>query len=48
MIIVLMLTGDHRAIKMNLANEGREAQMKDMEVQARKRKVEEEKNWEGE
>jgi DnaJ family protein C protein 8 len=37
----------HRAIKMNLANEGLEARKKDEEVATRKRKVEEDKNWEG-
>ena len=37
-----------RAIKMTLANEGLEAQKKDEEINARKRKKEAEKNWEGE
>lgn len=37
----------YRAIKMNLANEGLEARKKDEEVASRKRKVEEDKNWEG-
>lgn len=37
-----------RAIKMNLANEGLEARKKEEEVSARKRKAEEDKNWEGE
>lgn len=36
-----------RAIKMNLANEGLEARKKDEEVAAKKRKVEEDKVWEG-
>lgn len=36
-----------RAVKMNLANEGLEARKKDEEVATRKRKVEEDKNWEG-
>ncbi|KAF9456621.1 DnaJ-domain-containing protein [Collybia nuda] len=35
-----------KAIKMNLANEGLEARKKDEEVASRKRKVEEDKNWE--
>lgn len=38
---------DHRAIKMNLANEGLEARKKDEEVAQRKRKAEEDKSWEG-
>lgn len=37
----------YRAIKMNLANEGLEARKKDEEVAAKKRKVEEDKVWEG-
>lgn len=32
---------------MNLANEGLEARKKDEEVATRKRKLEEDKNWEG-
>lgn len=32
---------------MNLANEGLEAKKKEEEVNSRKRKVEEDKNWEG-
>lgn len=36
-----------RAIKMNLANEGLEARKKDEEVASKKRKVEEDKRWEG-
>lgn len=36
-----------RAIKMNLANEGLEAKKKEEEVNSRKRKAEEDKNWEG-
>jgi len=35
-----------KAIKMNLANEGLEARKKDEEVATRKRKVEEDKQWE--
>ncbi|KAL7417104.1 hypothetical protein BDY24DRAFT_376690 [Mrakia frigida] len=35
-----------KAIKMTLANEGLEAQKKDEEINARKRKKEAEKNWE--
>ncbi|KAK1231572.1 DnaJ sub C member 8 [Marasmius sp. AFHP31] len=35
-----------KAIKMNLANEGLEARKKDEEVASRKRKAEEEKQWE--
>ncbi|KAH9481603.1 J domain-containing protein spf31 [Psilocybe cubensis] len=35
-----------KAIKMNLANEGLEARKKDEEVAQRKRKAEEDKNWE--
>ncbi|KAG5651362.1 hypothetical protein H0H81_008931 [Sphagnurus paluster] len=36
-----------KAIKMNLANEGLEARKKDEEVAAKKRKVQEDKQWEG-
>jgi DnaJ family protein C protein 8 len=36
-----------KAIKMNLANEGLEARMKDAEVAGKKRKAEEDKVWEG-
>jgi DnaJ family protein C protein 8 len=36
-----------KAVKMNLANEGLEARKKDEEVASRKRKVEEDKQWEG-
>ena len=36
-----------KAIKMNLANEGLEAKKKEEEVNNRKRKAEEDKNWEG-
>lgn len=39
--------GVHRAVKMNLANEGLEAKKKEDEVLARKRKAEEDANWEG-
>ncbi|PPQ83449.1 hypothetical protein CVT25_007040 [Psilocybe cyanescens] len=35
-----------KAVKMNLANEGLEARKKDEEVAQRKRKAEEDKNWE--
>jgi len=35
-----------KAIKMNLANEGLEARKKDEEVATRKRKIEDDKNWE--
>jgi len=35
-----------KAIKMNLANEGLEAQKKDEEIASRKRKAEDDKNWE--
>ncbi|RDB26423.1 J domain-containing protein spf31 [Hypsizygus marmoreus] len=35
-----------KAVKMNLANEGLEARKKDDEVAARKRKVQEDKQWE--
>jgi DnaJ family protein C protein 8 len=37
----------HRAIKMNLANEGLEARRKDEEVATKKRKAEEDARWEG-
>jgi hypothetical protein len=37
----------NRAIKMNLANEGLEARKKEEEVSTRKRKAEEDKQWEG-
>lgn len=36
-----------KAVKMNLANEGLEAKKKEDEVNNRKRKAEEDKNWEG-
>ena len=36
-----------RAVKMNLANEGLEAKKKEEEVSAKKRKAEEDANWEG-
>lgn len=36
-----------RAVKMNLANEGLEAKKKEDEVLAKKRKAEEDANWEG-
>lgn len=36
-----------RAVKMNLANEGLEARKKEEEVNAKKRKAEEEAQWEG-
>lgn len=39
--------GGHRAVKMNLANEGLEAKKKEEEVLARKRKAEEDASWEG-
>lgn len=38
---------DHRAIKMNLANEGFEARKKEEEVTAKKRKAEDDARWEG-
>lgn len=37
----------HRAVKMNLANEGLEAKKKEEEQSARKRKAEEDAAWEG-
>lgn len=37
----------HRAVKMNLANEGLEAKKKEEEVNAKKRKAEEDAAWEG-
>lgn len=37
----------HRAVKMNLANEGLEAKKKEEEVMAKKRKAEDDANWEG-
>ena len=37
----------HRAVKMNLANEGLEAKKKEEEVLAKKRKAEEDLSWEG-
>lgn len=36
-----------RAVKMNLANEGLEARKKEEEVAAKKRKAEEDAQWEG-
>ena len=38
---------DRRAIKLNLANEGREARQKEEEVATKKRKAEDDKAWEG-
>ena len=38
---------DCRAIKLNLANEGREARQKEEEVATKKRKAEDDKAWEG-
>ena len=38
---------DDRAVKVQMTNEGREAQAKEQEVIQRKRKVEDEKQWEG-
>lgn len=38
----------YRAVKMNLANEGLEAKKKEEEVNAKKRKVQEDVDWEGE
>jgi hypothetical protein len=43
----LIISHSSRAVKMNLANEGLEARKKDEEVTARKRKAEEDKQWEG-
>lgn len=40
-------TRSSRAIKMNLANEGLEARKKEEEVNAKKRKAEEDAQWEG-
>jgi DnaJ family protein C protein 8 len=40
-------TLDHRAVKMNLANEGFEARKKEEEVVAKKRKAEDDAKWEG-
>jgi DnaJ family protein C protein 8 len=37
----------HRAVKMNLANEGLEAKKKEEEVIAKKRKAEDDAHWEG-
>jgi DnaJ family protein C protein 8 len=36
-----------RAIKLNLANEGLEAQKKEEELNQKKRKAEDDKKWEG-
>ena len=41
------LNRDRRAIKLNLANEGREARQKEEEVATKKRKAEDDKAWEG-
>ena len=38
---------DGRAVKVQMTNEGREAQAKEQEVIQRKRKAEDEKLWEG-
>lgn len=43
---VLMSNG--RAFKLNLANEGLEAKKKEEEITARKRKAEQDANWERE
>ena len=42
-----IFTSLRRAIKMNLANEGLEAQKQEAETLAKKRKAEEDKLWEG-
>ena len=49
LLTALGLTRFHvrRAVKMNLANEGLEAKKKEEEVMAKKRKAEEDANWEG-
>ena len=39
--------GVHRAVKMNLANEGLEAKRKEEETLSKKRKAEDDANWEG-
>jgi len=38
---------DDRAVKVQMTNEGREAQVKEQEVIQRKRKAEDDKLWEG-
>lgn len=43
----MLMDASCRAIKMNLANEGLEAKKKEDEVNQRKRKAEDDKNWEG-
>lgn len=42
-----VLTLSIRAVKLAMANEGREAQQKEEEVTTRKRKAEDDKAWEG-
>ena len=46
-MIPILYSKRHRAVKMNLANEGLEAKKKEDEVLAKKRKAEEDANWEG-
>ena len=43
----LDVAGICRAVKMNLANEGLEAKKKEDETLAKKRKAEDDANWEG-
>lgn len=40
-------SGARRAVKMNLVNEGLEAKRKEEETIAKKRKAEDDANWEG-
>jgi DnaJ homolog subfamily C member 8 len=47
LVLVSETTGVYRAVKMNLANEGLEAKRKEEETLAKKRKAEEDANWEG-
>lgn len=42
-----MIHHDDRAVKVQMTNEGREAQVKEHEAIQRKRKVEDDKLWEG-
>jgi DnaJ family protein C protein 8 len=46
-MLISDVSGAHRAVKMNLANEGLEAKKKEEEVIAKKRKAEDDASWEG-
>ena len=46
-LFVSFICGFRRAMKLTLANEGREAAAKEAEVTERKRKAEDDQRWEG-